>query len=123
MRGIRLPEVKRARALRRATHSTKRELAYNEMREDFIRIQGYRIVRFTNAEIYEQSDSVFERYLLRLGKRAGEQLWCSCDRPLTLPLPALAGRGGLSICSRPTRVVHAIAPSREKVSFASANDG
>ena len=117
MRGIRLPEVKRARALRRAatsaerkvwaglrnrslgghkfvrqepigpyfadfacraarlvveidgaTHSTDRELAYDRLREDFIRTQGYSIVRFTNAEVYEQSDRVFDAILAALGE-------------------------------------------------------
>src|SRR5579864_2821771 len=105
MRGIRIPEAKRARALRRAatsaerkiwaalrnrglgghkfvrqepigpyyadfvcrdarlivaidgaTHSTEKELSHDSAREDFLRAQGYRIVRFTNVEVYEQAD-------------------------------------------------------------------
>jgi very-short-patch-repair endonuclease len=118
MRGMRLPEVKRARALRRAatsaerkvwagirnralgghkfvrqepigryfadfvcreahlvveidgaTHSTDRELAYDKTREDFLRTQGYRVVRFTNEEVYEQSDRVFDAILAALAER------------------------------------------------------
>ena len=120
MRGIRLPEVKRARALRRAatsaerkmwaglrnralggykfvrqerigpyyadfacrearlvveidgaTHSTERELAYDKAREDFLRAQGYRVVRFTNEEVYEQSDRVFDAILAALEEGCG----------------------------------------------------
>ena len=132
MRGIRLPEVKRARALRRAatsaerkmwaglrnrslgghkfvrqepigpyfadfvcrearlvveidgaTHSTDCELAHDKVREDFLRAQGYRVVRFTNEEVYEQSDSVFDAILAALAER-GER-----DRA---PAPLLSDR-------------------------------
>jgi very-short-patch-repair endonuclease len=117
MLGIRLPEMKRARALRRAatsaerkmwaglrnralgghkfvrqerigpyyadfacreahlvieidgaTHSTERELAYDKAREDFPRAQGYRVIRFTNGEIYEHADSVFDALLAALAE-------------------------------------------------------
>jgi very-short-patch-repair endonuclease len=117
MRAIRIPEVKRGRALRRATtsaerkvcagsrnralgghkfvrqerigpyytdfacrearliveidgatHSTDRELAYDKAREEFLRSHGYRIVRFTNGEVYEQADSVFDAILAALAE-------------------------------------------------------
>jgi very-short-patch-repair endonuclease len=117
MRGIRLPEIKRARALRSvataaerkiwaglrnrqlggykfvrqerigpyhadfacrearliveidgATHSTEEELARDRSREDFIRGQGCRIVRFTNGEVYEQADRVFDAILAVLSQ-------------------------------------------------------
>jgi very-short-patch-repair endonuclease len=120
MRGIRLPEVKRARALRRdapaaerkiwaglrnrslgghkfvrqepigpyyadfacrearlvveidgATHSTVEELAHDKKREDFLRAQGYRVVHFTNEDVYEQSDSVFDAILAALKEVCG----------------------------------------------------
>ena len=145
MRGIRIPEVKRARALRRAatsaerkvwaglrnralgghkfvrqerigpyyadfacrearlvveidgaTHSTERELAYDKAREDFLRAQGYRIVRFTNGEVYEQADSVFDAILAALRKAPRERGPASV---LLRPAPHLtsprqrAGRG------------------------------
>jgi very-short-patch-repair endonuclease len=117
MRGIRIPEVKRARALRRAatsaerkiwvglrnralgghkfvrqepigpyyadfacrearlvieidgaTHSTERELAYDKAREDFLRAQGYRVIRFSNGDVCEQTDSVFDAILAALAE-------------------------------------------------------
>jgi very-short-patch-repair endonuclease len=43
-----------------ATHSTEDELAYDEAREDFLRTRGYRIIRFTNGDVYEQADCVFD---------------------------------------------------------------
>jgi len=119
MRGIRIPETKRARALRRAatsaerkiwaglrnrglagwkfvrqepigpfyadfvcrdarlvveidgaTHSTEEELAHDRARENFLRAQGYRIIRFANTEVYEQADGVFDAILLALGEGA-----------------------------------------------------
>jgi very-short-patch-repair endonuclease len=121
MRGIRIPEVKRARALRRlatsaerkiwaglrnrslgrykfvrqepigpyyadfvcreahliveidgATHSSEHELAYDKMREDFLRADGYRILRFTNTDVYEQSEAVFDAILATLEKMCGK---------------------------------------------------
>ncbi len=117
MRGIRIPETKRARALRRATtsaerkiwaglrnrglggykfvrqepigpyyadfvcrdarliveidgatHSTEEELARDRLREDFLRAQGYRILRFNNADVYEQADRVFDTILVALAQ-------------------------------------------------------
>ena len=54
-----------------ATHSTERELAYDKARENFIRTQGYRIVRFTNEEVYEQSDRVFNAIFAALEEGCG----------------------------------------------------
>ena len=34
-----------------ATHSTEHERAYDKAREDFIRAQGYRVIRFTNEDV------------------------------------------------------------------------
>lgn len=118
MRGIRIPEVKRARVLRRetsaaerkvwaglrnrslgghkfvrqerigpyyadfacrearlvveidgATHSSEDEIAYDKRREAFLRAQGYRVIRFTNEEVYGHSDSVFDAILAALEER------------------------------------------------------
>jgi len=51
-----------------ATHSSDREVAHDKMREDFLRAQGYRVIRFTNGEVYEQADSVFDAILAALGE-------------------------------------------------------
>ena len=90
-----------------ATHSTDREVAHDKARESFIRAQGYRVVRFTNGEVYEQADAVFDAIFAALGKAAmsGPSLACSCDRPLTLPLPTRSGERGARKSVRPTRYV------------------
>ena len=118
MRGLRIPEANRARALRRdasaaerklwrllrgrslnghkfvrqerigpyyadfacrelklvveidgATHSTDGEIAKDKAREAFMKKEGYRVVRFTNEEVYEQADRVCEAILAGLDKR------------------------------------------------------
>jgi very-short-patch-repair endonuclease len=137
MRGVRIPETKRARALRRdasdaerklwrplrarslngykfvrqerigpyyagfacheaklvveidgATHSTDAELAKDRTRAAFMARQGYRVIRFTNLEVYEQLDRVCEAILAALHERRS-----LADRPLSVPLPALRGEG------------------------------
>jgi very-short-patch-repair endonuclease len=118
MRGLRIPETKRARALRRdpsaaerklwraprdrslnghkfvrqerigpyyadfacreaklvieidgATHSTAEELARDQTRTTSLERQGYRVIRFTNSEVYDQLDGVCEAILVALDKR------------------------------------------------------
>ncbi len=135
MRGIRIPETKRARALRRdasdaerklwrvlrarsldgrkfvrqerigpyyadfacreaklvveidgATHSTEEELARDRARAALMTRQGYRVVRFTNIEVYEQIDRVCEAILVALAERQSP-----VDPPLSVPLPASRG--------------------------------
>jgi very-short-patch-repair endonuclease len=115
MRGIRIPETKRARQLRRdatpaerrlwrglrdrllgghkfvrqepigpyvadfvcrarklvveldgATHSTEAEIAHDARRTAFLARGGYRVLRFTNAEVHEQPDRVLDAILLAL---------------------------------------------------------
>jgi very-short-patch-repair endonuclease len=118
MRGIRIPETKRARALRReatgaerklwltlrgrllgdhkfvrqerigpyyadfacreaklvveidgATHSTPEEVAKDQGRTAFMERQGYRVIRFTNDEVYKQIDRVCDAILAALAER------------------------------------------------------
>jgi very-short-patch-repair endonuclease len=118
MRGIRIPETKRARVLRRdstsaerklwralrarslnghkfvrqerigpycadfacreaklvvevdgATHSTDEEITSDERRTAFMLKQGYRVVRFTNAEVYDQLDRVCEAIIVAIDNR------------------------------------------------------
>ncbi|HLJ72762.1 MAG TPA: DUF559 domain-containing protein [Roseiarcus sp.] len=135
MRGIRIPETKRARALRRdasdaerklwrvlrarsldgrkfvrqerigpyyadfacreaklvveidgATHSTEEERARDRGRTALMTRHGYRVVRFTNIEVYEQIDRVCEAILVALAERQSP-----VDPPLSVPLPASRG--------------------------------
>jgi len=37
--------------------------ALDKAGEDFFRAQGYRVIRFTNGEVYEQADSVLDAIL------------------------------------------------------------
>jgi very-short-patch-repair endonuclease len=118
MRGLRIPETNRARALRRdasaaerklwrvlrgrslnghkfvrqervgpyyadlacrearlvvevdgATHSTEEEIAGDQARTAFMERQGYRVLRFTNGEVYDQIDRVCEAILFALDRR------------------------------------------------------
>jgi len=52
-----------------ATHSTEGEIAHDRRRTSFLTEQGYRIVRFTNAEIFENLEGVLETVLAALEKR------------------------------------------------------
>jgi very-short-patch-repair endonuclease len=118
MRGLRVPEAKRARALRRAetaaeaklwarlrsrrlngfkfvrqmpigpyfadfvcreeklivevdgaTHSSSSEILADGRRSAFLIAEGYRVVRVTNAEVFEHIDSVLETILAALERR------------------------------------------------------
>jgi very-short-patch-repair endonuclease len=44
-----------------ATHGTDLELAYDARRDAFMRSIGWKILRFTNGDIYEELDGVIER--------------------------------------------------------------
>lgn len=116
MRGLRIPETRRARSLRRdapsaerqlwrrlsnracaghkfvrqlpigpyfadfacraamlvveldgATHSTEAEIAQDARRTSFLQTQGYRVIRFFNADIYDNIDGVLDTILAELG--------------------------------------------------------
>jgi very-short-patch-repair endonuclease len=49
-----------------ATHSTAEEREYDARRTRFIEAQGWGVVRFWNAEVYENLNGVLESILLRL---------------------------------------------------------
>ena len=42
------------------THCTAEELAYDARRNDYMRSRGWRVLRFTNWEIYEHLNSVLD---------------------------------------------------------------
>ncbi|HMN71278.1 MAG TPA: DUF559 domain-containing protein [Rhodoblastus sp.] len=52
-----------------ATHSTDGERARDEARQAFLVSRGYRVLRFWNAEIYENLDGVLETILAALERR------------------------------------------------------
>ena len=45
------------------THSTEAEISYDNRREAFLRLQGYRIFRAHNGEVYENLDGVCDTLL------------------------------------------------------------
>ena len=52
-----------------ATHSSDGELARDRERERIIQSCGYHVLRFTNAEVYENLDGVLETILASLEHR------------------------------------------------------
>ena len=52
-----------------ATHSTESEIARDARRTAFMTQAGYRVVRFTNEEIYRAMDGVVETVLAALERR------------------------------------------------------
>ena len=51
-----------------ATHSTDAELARDAKRTRFFESQNYRVIRFTNAEVYSDLESVTNTILAALGE-------------------------------------------------------
>jgi very-short-patch-repair endonuclease len=49
-----------------ATHSTAEELARDRRREKFLRAEGYRLIRVTNDEVFNNLDGVCETILAAL---------------------------------------------------------
>ena len=49
-----------------ATHSTEAERAHDARRERYLQIAGWNVVRFWNAEVYENLNGVLESILQRL---------------------------------------------------------
>jgi very-short-patch-repair endonuclease len=62
-------EIKLVIEIDGATHSTDEEIAKDQTREAFLKREGYRVLRFTNQEVYEQVDRVCEAILAALHKR------------------------------------------------------
>jgi very-short-patch-repair endonuclease len=54
-----------------ATHSTDVEIASDARRTAFLEAQGFRVMRFINAQIYENADGALEEILRVLGDRGG----------------------------------------------------
>ncbi len=52
-----------------ATHGTDVEIEHDERRSAYLADRGYRVVRFTNAEVFEAPDSVVETILAALERR------------------------------------------------------
>ena len=48
------------------THSSAAEIAHDAMRTDFLQSQGYSVIRFNNAQLYENADAVVEAILAAL---------------------------------------------------------
>ena len=46
-----------------ATHSTDAEIAYDSRRTDYLQSKNYHVVRFNNADIFENLDGVLETIL------------------------------------------------------------
>ena len=53
-----------------ATHGTDTEIQRDERRSAYLMNQGYRVIRFTNAELFEATDGVIETVLAALEQRA-----------------------------------------------------
>ena len=52
-----------------ATHSTARELDYDAERTRVLEACGYHVIRFTNAEVYENLNGAIETILAELERR------------------------------------------------------
>ena len=48
------------------THSTEEEIARDKRPTDYLQEQNYRVVRFVNAEVYENVEAVAEAILSAL---------------------------------------------------------
>ncbi|HKH80432.1 MAG TPA: DUF559 domain-containing protein [Methylovirgula sp.] len=52
-----------------ATHGTDAEIQRDERRRAYLTDQGYRVIRFTNAEVFNAADSITETILAALERR------------------------------------------------------
>jgi very-short-patch-repair endonuclease len=52
-----------------ATHGTNVEILRDEKRTAYLMDQGYRVIRFTNAEVFDAANSVLETILAALERR------------------------------------------------------
>jgi len=51
-----------------ATHSTEEEIAHDARRTSFLADTGYRVIRFTNAQVFENAEAVEAAILAALGR-------------------------------------------------------
>lgn len=54
-----------------ATHSPDEDVAHDERRTAFLAAQGYRVIRFTNAQVYENVGAVADEIARVLAELAG----------------------------------------------------
>jgi very-short-patch-repair endonuclease len=54
-----------------ATHSTDQELARDAARTAFLNKRGYRVIRFVNADVFDDLDAVLETILATLDAEHG----------------------------------------------------
>jgi very-short-patch-repair endonuclease len=52
-----------------ATHSEDRDIEYDKRRTDYLKAQGYRVLRIQNDDIYHRFDDVMDMILLALADR------------------------------------------------------
>jgi very-short-patch-repair endonuclease len=62
-------EVKLVVEIDGATHSTDEEIKRDQARTALMKQEDYRVIRFTNEEVYDQIDRVCEGILAALDKR------------------------------------------------------
>ena len=53
-----------------ATHSTDDEIAHDDHRTAFLQAQGYRVIRFSNEQVYENVDAIVDEIVRVLGEIA-----------------------------------------------------
>jgi very-short-patch-repair endonuclease len=51
------------------THSDDRDVEYDECRTDYLKSQGYRVLRIQNDDIYRRFDDVMDMILLALADK------------------------------------------------------
>ena len=51
-----------------ATHSTDEEIAHDERRTAFLQAEGFRVIRFSNAQVYEDIGAVVQEIARVLGE-------------------------------------------------------
>jgi very-short-patch-repair endonuclease len=52
-----------------ATHSTDEEIAHDKRRTAFLEAKGYRVVRFSNQQVYEDVEAVIDEISRALAER------------------------------------------------------
>jgi very-short-patch-repair endonuclease len=52
-----------------ATHSTDEEIAHDKRRTAFLEAKGYRVVRFSNQQVYENVEAVIDEISRALAER------------------------------------------------------
>ena len=74
-----------------ATHSTAAEISYDEIRQRRLEADGYSVLRFYNADVFENLDGVAETIRLRLHEIRPR---LAHDDDVAAPLPVPPPQGG-----------------------------